>query len=248
MKKIMLVGVLSLFLCGCSQYNANPRISNTTEQIIEKGFVVEDNTKKETDMRYKELTGSWAEKGAEWCVIFEINDNELTHLINGCVELRSTSFELNENGDFILPNSFLDYSHIKSCKYDNGKIVVTEENKNTDFKRTYELYPTEACRYGMVEIIDDEMLPQLQGRWEYGDLFLEFEGNILRYGINHIQENQLEIIVTRHLQVRDWVYICNKDPRETNVGKYPKLKIVDSKILAIGIFGDETDKYFAKVI
>lgn len=223
-------------------------MSDATKQILGEDHAVGDNTKKEIDMRYKELSGSWAEKGAEWCVIFEIEDNKLTQLINGCIEMRSTSFELDESGEFILPDSFLDYSHIKSCKYDNGKIVVTEENKNIGFKRTYELYPTDACRYGMVEIIDDEMLPQLQGRWECGDLFLEFEGNILRYGINDIQENQLEIIVTRHLQVRDWIYICNKDPRETNVGKYPKLKIVDSKILAVGIHGDETDKYFTKVI
>ena len=247
MKRI-LVSVLSLFLCSCSQYNGDLQMSDTTKQILSENHSVEDNSQKEINMGYKELSGSWAEKGAERCVIFEIKDNKLTHLINGCIEMRTTSFELDENGEFIFPDSFLNYSHIKGCKYDDGKIVVTEENKNIGFKRTYELYPTDACRYGMVEIIDNEMLPQLQGYWKCGELFLEFEGSILRYGINDIQENQLEIIVTRHLQVRDWIFICNKDPRETNVGKYPQLEIVDNKILAIGIPGDETDKYFTKVI
>lgn len=199
-------------------------------------------------MECKELNGSWAEKPSEWCVVFEIKDNHLTYLLNGCVEMRSTDFQLAENGEFIFPNSFLDYSHIKSCKYENGKIIVTEENQNRGYKITYELYPTPACRYGMVEIIDDEMLPLLQGRWEFGDLFLEFEGNVLRYGKNDIQENQLEIIVTRHLRVSDWIFIYNKDPRETNVGKYPKLKITGDIILASAVPGDRIDKEFTKVI
>lgn len=204
-------------------------------------------------MECRGLNGSWAERFYDSdvvvneVVVFEIDNNKLTHLINGCTELSTTTFELNDDGEFIFPDSFLDCSYIKSCRYENGKITVTEEDKYSDYKRVYELYPTVACRYGMVEIIDDEMLPRLQGRWECGNLFLEFEGNSMCYGENDIQEKQLEITVTRHLKVKHWVYICNKDPRETNLGKYGKFKIVDNTIVDLGTPYDMTEKVYTKV-
>ena len=241
-----LVGMLALLLCGCSHNNnANPS-STEIMQSPSISSTLNDDVMENTNMEYKDLNGSWAEKDSDF-VVFEIHNNRLTHLINGCIELGTTDFELNDDGEFIFPDSFLAHSCVKRCLYKDGKIIVTEENQNIDFSRVYELYPTKACRYGMVEIIDDEMLQQLQGRWEYDNLFLEFEGNIMRYGENDVQENQLEITVIRDLEVRHWIYIYNKDPNETNLGKYPRLKIERDTIIAAASHYGESNRVFTKV-
>lgn len=247
MRKVVLVGTLIFLLCACSYYDDEILITSEIEQSQNYVSVLNESNVEDKNMLYEDLNGSWSEKDSEF-VVFEIDNNKLTHLINGCTELSTTTFELNDDGEFIFPNSFFDYSYIKSCRYENKKIIVTEENIYSDYERVYELYPTDACRYGMVEIIDDEMLPRLQGRWECGNLFLEFEGNIMCYGENDIQEKQLEIIVTRHLKVSHWVHICNKDPREINLGKYGRLRItVDNTIVDSGTPYDRTKKIYTKV-
>ena len=60
--KRVLVSVLSLFLCSCSQYNGDRQMSDTTKQILVENHSVEHNSQKEINMGYKELSGSWAEK------------------------------------------------------------------------------------------------------------------------------------------------------------------------------------------
>lgn len=170
----------------------------------------------------------------------EISGSELVRLWRAAPVLTTTfTLEAGEDGrcrlilqDNELRNSASEeaYATIRECWYEDGALTFVD-----DFPISGEsvetLYPTTNNRYGNVTVVDEEMLPVLEGEWLCGDmdLILIFQGSTLRYGYTDLMTGETEITAVKHNSSGE-IRIVDKDPSVDTVGMFGQLSWKDGVI------------------
>ena len=155
---------------------------------------------------YPDLTGAWEPENYIGPRV-EITGDRLIRLWNSSPVLETT-YRMERSGDRIVlvledtalcySGSDTPYATVKECWYEDGAITVVDNFPITG-ESTDVLYPTENSRYGNVDDVSDQVLPQLQGKWKAldSDWNLSFEGNTMHYGYGEEQIHQVEVVVVK---------------------------------------------------
>lgn len=186
--------------------------------------------------------GAWEEKGVNGPRV-EIKDNTLVRLWMASPVLE-TSFEIVEEGGKVVlklehsglrdSGSVDAYATIKECYYDGAALVMVDEYRFAG-ETTLRLFPTTNSRYGNVSIINDEILPLLQGRWESKYTDLEFDGGVLSIFGHALSkpETVTQIVVAKPNGYDNGeVKILDKDPSNHSIGSFDYMRYGDGVLKA----------------
>lgn len=132
-------------------------------------------------MRYSELNGNWEERGVIGTRI-EIAKGKICVLWRNSPVLE-TSFTVKKDSEKLIlklkDNSLRykgdskEYATVKEISYEGGKLTFVEVFPITG-ESSEVLEKTENSRYGNYKIVDDRILPLLNGKWKSDDGFSEF--------------------------------------------------------------------------
>lgn len=188
------------------------------------------------------FNGAWEEKGVIGPRV-EIQGNRLVRLWNANIVLETDFETFEEGGKTVLKlvhsglrdSSSIDpYATIKECYYDGAALVFIDEYRfagETELRMT----PTSNSRYGNVTIVSDEVMPQLQGKWESKYTDLLFEGSFLSisgHGLNKPESVTQVVAVKHNSQDSDEIFIIDKDPAKKSIGTYTSIIFCDGSLKA----------------
>ncbi|MBQ3936178.1 MAG: hypothetical protein II722_03890 [Ruminococcus sp.] len=184
--------------------------------------------------------GAWEENSVKGPRV-EIEGNKLTRLWMSAPVLETTFTTCEQDGKIIFDlehkglrntGSLDPYAVIKECYFDGTALVFVDDYRFSGVSET-RLFPTANSRYGNVALVDKEMLPALQGRWESKYTDLVFDGNKLGICGHGSQKADISIeIVTARTNGCDSgdVQILDKDPAKQCIGDYYSLCYRDGSI------------------
>ena len=198
---------------------------------------------------YPELEGAWESKYIGTRI--EINENHLIVLHMNRIVL-DTTFEILEDGKIKylkLQNNGLRYNKDKNDYATIDKLYL--KDNQLYFDKTFKivgakseiLSKTNNSRYGDVTIVDEEVLPQLQGFWKAlnSDYILGITDNTLICRYKDEICSEVEIIVVQNNDESDpnFFFIINKDPAiMEGVGMFTKFTHQDDKLIAYELILD----------
>ncbi len=248
---LLLISVLALLCVGCTEGTAGTPLSpsaqptpaddlgkadTATSSPEDAGEAAVDPTPEPERPPLPDLDGAW-EPGGYIGPRVEISGNELVRLWRNLPVLTTTFTLKEEDGRslLILEDSGLrytpesdPYATVTECRYEDGAITFVD-----DFPYSGEsievLYPTDNSRYGNVTIVNETVLPMLEGRWTDGDstFFLDFQGNTMAYGYVDLPLGETEILTVRHNSSGE-IRIVEEDPAMMDtVGMFGTMKWED---------------------
>ena len=189
------------------------------------------------------LDGAWEESS----VIgprAEIEGNKLIRLWMSApvLETRFTTYE--QDGKTVLKlehtglrnsGSLDSYADIKECYFDGTALVFVDDYRFSGVSET-KLYPTTHSRYGNVTLVDEQMLPKLQGVWESSYTDIIFEDSTLKIcGHGTDRPDFTTEIVTAQTNGCDGdeVMILDKDPAEKGISDFYSITYSGGSITAM---------------
>jgi hypothetical protein len=177
--------------------------------------------------------GAWEENSVKGPRV-EIDGNKLTRLWMAAPVLETSFTTCEQDGKIVFnlehdglrnAGSLDPYAVIKECYYDGTALVFVDDYRFSGISET-RLFPTSNSRYGSVTLVDSEILPALQGRWESKYTDLTFNGNkvgICGHGAE-IADISIEIVTARANGCDSGdVKILDKDPAKQGIGDYYSL-------------------------
>lgn len=177
--------------------------------------------------------GAWEESSVKGPRV-EIEGNKLTRLWMSAPVLETMFTTYEENGKIVFKlehdglrnaGSLDPYAVMKECYFDGTALVLVDDYRFSGISET-KLYPSTHSRYGNVNLVNEEMLPILKGRWESKYYDLVFEGSTLNI-CGHEQgqhDYAVEIVTARTIGCDNGdVKILNKDPAVQEIESFCSL-------------------------
>ncbi len=177
--------------------------------------------------------GAWEERGVIGPRV-EIDGERIVFLWQASTVLE-TRFDIVQDGGKVVlrlehnglrnSGSLDPYAVINEIYYDGSALVIDADYRFSGLSEA-RLFPTTNSRYGNVTLVDDEILPVLQGRWESKYTDLIFESNTLSIcGHGEEKTDITTEIVTARTNGYDSgeVMILDKNPANRGIGDFYSL-------------------------
>ncbi len=176
--------------------------------------------------------GAWEEKGVIGPRV-EIDGDRLVYLWQASVVLETRFDIVQDGGKTILKlehnglrnsGSLDPYAVINECYYDGSALVFVDDYRFSG-ESTVKMYPTKNSRYGNVTLVNDEILPLVQGKWEskYTDLTFKDDHLFISSHDDGTTECELSIVCARSNSSPDKVSILDKEPSRHSIGSFYSL-------------------------